>query len=169
MSGTAADARLLFKSWEGYSESNGKAFKYIIKPYNKISGRHLTAKTPWCQIAVISCLYQSGVPVSKSKNASQKMYITSGCTQSMNWYKSKKRYKARGVTPKVGWQPFYHFADKKGKRSSKPGHTGMVTSVDTKKKGYMYVIEGNKKNKVGYRFISYKSLDVMGFGIPYYK
>lgn len=156
MSGTAQDARKLFKSWNGYSESNGKVQKYIIKPYNKISKRNLNCKTtPWCQIAVVSCLYQSGV---------KKYYITSGCLQALNWYKKKKRYKARGYTPKVGDQVFYDF-----KGNGKPTHTGIVTSVNYKKKGYIYVIEGNKDNKVGYRHISYKSKNILGFGLPYYK
>lgn len=154
--GTAQDARLLFKSWNGYSESNGKAQKYIMKPYNKISGRSLNVKTtPWCQIAVVSCLYQAGV---------KKYYITSGCTQAMNWYKKKGRFKKRGTTPQVGWQVFYNFKDSS---TSKSTHTGIVTSVD-KKKGYMYVIEGNKSNKVGYRHIKYNSKSIVGFGLPYY-
>ena len=154
--GTAQDARLLFKSWNGYSESNGKAQKYIMKPYNKISGRNLNVKTtPWCQIAVVSCLYQAGV---------KKYYITSGCTQAMNWYKKKGRFKKRGATPQVGWQVFYNFKDSS---TSKSTHTGIVTSVD-KKKGYMYVIEGNKSNKVGYRHIKYNSKSIVGFGLPYY-
>lgn len=156
MSGTAQDARKLFKSWNGYSESNGKAQKYIIKPYNKISKRNLNCKTtPWCQIAVVSCLYQAGV---------KKYYITSGCLQALNWYKKKKRFKKRGVKPQVAWQVFYDF-----KGNGKPTHTGLITSVDYKKKGYIYVIEGNKDNKVGYRHISYKSKNILGFGLPYYK
>ena len=161
MAGGAENCRLKFKSWHGYSESNGKAQKYIINPYNKRTGRHLTCKVPWCQIAAIEAQLQS-----KSVN---KCYVTSGCKQSRNWYIKNKRYKARGVTPQVGWQVFYHFADKHGKRSSTPQHTGIITSVGYKKKGYIYVIEGNKSNKVAYRHINYKSLDIMGFGIPYYK
>lgn len=156
MAGTAQDARKKFKSWNGYSESNGKAQKYIIKPYNKIAKRNLNCKTtPWCQIAVVSCLYQAGV---------KKYYITSGCLQALNWYKKKKRFKKRGVKPQVAWQVFYDF-----KGNGKPTHTGLITSVDYKKKGYIYVIEGNKSNKVGYRHISYNSKYILGYGLPYYK
>lgn len=155
--GTVQEARALFKSWNGYSESNGKAQKYIMRPYNKISGRSLNVKTtPWCQISVVSCLYQAGV---------KKLYITSGCTQAMNWYKKKGRFKKRGTTPQVGWQVFYNFKDSS---TSKSTHTGIVTSVN-KKTGYMYVIEGNKSNKVGYRHIKYNSKNIVGFGLPYYK
>ena len=153
---TAAQARDKFKSWNGYSESNGKAQKYIIQPWNKKTGRSVNCKTtPWCAITTASCLIQIGVT---------KLSTSAGCTQQMSWYKSKKRWKNRGVKPQVGWLVFYDF---KGK--GKPTHTGMITSVNYKKKGYIYVIEGNKDNKVGYRHISYTSKNILGFGLPYYK
>lgn len=153
---TAAQARTKFKSWNGYSESNGKAQKYIINPWNKKTGMKVNCKTTaWCAITTASCLLQVGV---------KKLSTSAGCTQQMKWYKSKKRWRKRGSTPKVGDLVFYDF---KGK--GKATHTGMVTSVNYKKKGYIYVIEGNKSNKVGYRHISYTSKSILGFGIPYYK
>ena len=152
---TASKARAKFKSWEGYSESNGKAQKYIVDPWNKYMGMNVNCKKKaWCAIATASCLKQVGV---------KKMSMSAGCTTQMKWYKSHKRFKARGVTPQTGWLVFYDF-DGKGKST----HTGMVTSVNYKKKGYMFVIEGNKSNKVGYRHISYNSKSILGFGVPYY-
>lgn len=152
---TAAKARAKFKSWNGYSESNGKAQKYIVDPWNKYMGMNVNCKKKaWCAIATASCLKQVGV---------KKMSMSAGCTTQMKWYKSKKRFKARGVTPQVGWLVFYDFEGE-----GKATHTGMVTSVNYKKKGYIYVIEGNKSNKVGYRHISYTSKNILGFGVPYY-
>lgn len=153
---TASQARLKFKSWNGYSESNGKAQKYIIDPWNKKTGCKAKAKkNPWCAIAVASCLLQIGV---------KKLSLSAVCKTQMAWYKSKKRYKSRGVKPQVGWIVFYDF-----KGEGYPTHVGMITSVNYKKKGYIYVIEGNKSNKVGYRHISYTSKYILGFGVPYYK
>ena len=153
---TAAQARNKFKSWNGYSESNGKAQKYIVNPWNKYTGRKVNCKTTaWCAITTASCLRQVGV---------KKLSMSAGCTQQMKWYKAKKRWRKRGTTPKVGDLVFYDF---KGKGTAT--HTGMVTSVNYKKKGYIYVIEGNKSNKVGYRHISYTSKSILGFGVPYYK
>lgn len=160
MAANVTSAVRKIKSWHGYSESNGKAQKYIINPWNKKVGRKVNCKsTPWCAITTASCLLQIGVT---------KLSTSAGCTQQMQWYKSHKRWKARGVTPKAGWLVFYHFKQKNGKRSSKPGHTGLVTSVNAKT-GYMVVEEGNKSNAVGTRKIKFKSLDVLGFAVPYYK
>ena len=153
---TAAKARTKFKSWNGYSEANGKAQKYIVDPWNKYMGMKVNCKkTAWCAIATASCLHQVGVT---------KLSMSAGCTTQMKWYKSKKRWRNRGAVPKVGDLVFYDF-----KGEGKATHTGMVTSVNYKKKGYIYVIEGNKGNKVGYRHISYTSKYILGFGVPYYK
>lgn len=160
--GTAEAARLKIKSWRGYSESNGKAQKYIIQPYNKLTHRHLNCKTTkWCMITIVSCLYQSGVPKSK-------IYKSSGCLQQMRWFKSKKRWKVRGTKPQVGWIVFFDF---KKEKNGKPTHCGMITSADYKKKGYAYSFEGNKQDAVGCRHFSYSASNkcIVGYGIPYYK
>lgn len=153
---TAAKARAKFKSWNGYSESNGKAQKYIVDPWCKYMGMKISCKNhAWCAIAVASCLYQVGV---------KKRSMSAVCKVQMKWYKDKKRYHARGsYVPKVGDIVFYDF-----KGEGYATHVGMVTSVNYKKKGYIYVIEGNKSNKVGYRHISYTSKSILGFATPYY-
>lgn len=153
---TAAKARSKFKSWNGYSESNGKAQKYIVDPWCKYMGMKISCKNhAWCAIAVASCLYQVGV---------KKRSMSAVCKVQMKWYKDKKRYHARGsYVPKVGDIVFYDF-----KGEGYATHVGMVTSVNYKKKGYIYVIEGNKSNKVGYRHISYTSKSILGFATPYY-
>lgn len=153
---TAAKARSKFKSWNGYSESNGKAQKYIVDPWCKYMGMKISCKNhAWCAIAVASCLYQVGV---------KKRSMSAVCKVQMKWYKDKKRYHARGsYAPKIGDIVFYDF-----KGEGYATHVGMVTSVNYKKKGYIYVIEGNKSNKVGYRHISYTSKSILGFATPYY-
>lgn len=152
MAGKAADAVKLIRSWNGYSESNKKADRYIIKPWDKWVGRSLTSKTPWCQITCSSCLHQSGVTTTK----------TSGCLQAVNYYKSKKRWKKKTVKPCVGYQCFYDF---KGK--GRPTHTGLVTAVSG---NIVTVYEGNKSNKVGARKFNYKTYKYLyGWGSPAYK
>lgn len=146
------------KSWDGYSEKNGKAQKYIINPYNKLTKRKLTVKTPWCQITCVSADYQTKVV--------KKYTTTAGCRQALNWFKAKKHYYKKDATPKVGDQPFYDF---KRKKASKPTHTGRVISVDTKKHTCI-VEEGNTQNttkKRKFNYLTYKYL--LGFGRPFYK
>ena len=154
---TASQARTKFKSWNGLKE--GPAVdKAIINPWNKKTGRKCKSKnTPWCAISTASDLLQIGVKA---------LSTSAGCTQQLKWYKSKKRFRKRGSVPKVGDLVFYNF---KNSSTSKSTHTGMVTSVNYKKKRYIYVIEGNKSNKVGYRHIAYTSKSIVGFGVPCYK
>ena len=145
------------KSFLGASESNGKAQARVLRPYNKLTGRSLNVKTcPWCQIFIVSCEYQS-------KSVKAGYCKSSGCLQALNWYKKKKRYKKRGVTPSLAWQVLYDF---KGK--GKPTHTGLIVKVNKSKKT-ITVIEGNKSNKVAYRTISWNSKYILGYGLPYYK
>lgn len=153
MAGTSAQARAKIKSWLGYSESNGKADKYIVKPWGRWTGntKASSKKNPWCQITVSQCLHS--VKVSTSASA--------GCSQAQKWYRSRKRLKKRGVKPSPGWQVFYDF-----KGNGKPTHTGLVYSVSGK---YMTVIEGNNKNAVRARKILYTSKSVLSFGVPPYK
>lgn len=155
MSAGAKNCCAKFKSWNNYSERNGKAQKFIVSKYNARTGRHLNCKTVgWCQIAAIEAQLQS--------NSVRRAYITSGCKQSKAWYVKNKRWKNRGAIPSYGWQVFYDF---KGK--GKPTHTGLVTAVSG---STVTVYEGNKSNKVGARKFNYKTYKyVLGYGLPYYK
>ena len=150
-----------FASWNGYTEKDGRVQKYIISDYNKRTKRHLNCKTtPWCQIAAIEAQLQS--------SSVKRAYITSGCKQSKAWYVSNGRWKKRGTKKlALGWQVFYSFPNKKGKRSSVPVHTGIIYGI---KGAYIYVREGNMgSGRVGGRKIKYNSADINGFGVPYYK
>lgn len=156
---TSAQARTLFKSWNGLKEGP-QVDKKIINPWAKKTGRKgiKSKSVPWCAISCASCLIQIGM---------KKLSTSAACTTQLKWYKSKKRFKARGSKPAVGDLVFYNF--NKVKKANVSSHMGMVTSVNYKKKGYIYVIEGNKNDKVAYRHISYSSASIVGFGKPYYK
>lgn len=157
MAGGATKAANKIQSWSGYSEKNGKAQKYIVRPYNKLTGRKLTVKTPWCQITTVSDFYQT-------KSVSR-YTTTAGCTQAMKWFKNKKRFKKRGVKPTLGWQVFYNF--KNPKSTTRSTHTGLV--IGHKGTNKIIVKEGNAGDQVKSRTIAYDSKYIVGFGVPYYK
>lgn len=167
MSGTAQDARLTAKSFVGDTEKNGKVQKDIMSVYNKLTKRHLNCKVnAWCACFIVVVLYLCGI-------AKSKIYKSSGCTQQLAYYRKKKRFRPNGSTPQVGDIVFYNFKTPEGANTKKSTHVGIVTSVNYKKKGYIYVCEGNKKlangvDGVGYRHINYKSKYIVGFGVPYY-
>lgn len=161
MAGGATLAANKIQSWNGYSEAvkDGRAQKYIVKPYNKLTGRKLTVKTPWCQITVVSDFYQT--------KSCTKYTTTAGCTQAMKWFKNKKRFKKRGTKPLLGWQIFYNF--KNPGSTTKSTHTGLV--IGHKGNDKIIVKEGNagSPGHVKSRTISINSKYIVGFGIPYYK
>ena len=160
MSGGATLAANKIQSWNGYSETNGKAQKYIMKPYNKLTGRNLNVKTTaWCQITVVSDFYQT--------KSVTRYSTTAGCTQDMKWYKNKRRFKKRGTKPKLGWKVFYNF--KNPKSTTRSTHTGLV--IGHKGTTKIIVKEGNAGNpgEVKSRVIAYNSKYIVGFGVPYYK
>lgn len=143
---TAAQARTKFKSWNGLNETT----KYkqtqakIIVPWRKKMNRpKVTCKnTPWCAIALSSCLMQVGVKT---------MCYSAGCKQQLAYYKSKKRFKTKGR--KTGDIIFIG-------TNGKPTHIGMITSSK-------YYISGNINNKVGYAKLA--NAKIIGYATPFYK
>lgn len=143
---TAAQARTKFKSWNGLNETTKykQTQSKIIIPWRKKAGRpNVTCKnTPWCAIACASCLMQVGVKT---------LSLSAGCTQQMQFYKSKKRFKKTGR--KVGDLVFIG-------TGSKPNHMGLITSSN-------YYISGNCNNQVKYSKL--KGAKIMGYATPFYK
>jgi len=147
------------KSFDGASESNGRAQREIGNPYSKCVKRKVSVKkTPWCQITCVAADYTT---------KTCKVYTTTaGCRQALSWFKKKKHYYKKGATPKVGDQPFYDF---KRKKASKPTHTGRIISVNTKNHTCV-AEEGNVSNSTKKRRFNYKTYKyLLGFGRPLYK
>lgn len=81
-----------------------------------------------------------------------------GCQEAMNYYKAKKQYAARGVTPEPGWQIFFWNAD-----GDWVVHTGLVEKVEG---NTVYTIEGNASNGVNRRSYGIWSGRIAGYGCP---
>lgn len=142
---TAAQARKLFKSWNGLNESTKykQTQEKIIIPWRKKANRpNVTCRnTPWCAIAVSSCLLQLKI------NSCQ----SAGCKQQLAWYKARKRFKKTGR--KTGDLVFIG-------TNGKPTHIGLITSSK-------YYISGNCDNRVKYSKLA--GAKIIGYATPYYK
>ena len=148
----ASQCKAKWVSWRGYSESNGKADKYIIQPWNKATGNHATSKkNPWCAIAVASCLIQ--IMASGFSRAST-------CKSQKAYYKKHNRWIPAGQRPRIGDVIFV------------TGHEGTVTSTNVNGTGYFY--SGNCKNstlpsKFNWKKATWGKKKVLGYGRPIWK
>lgn len=150
---TVNQACNLMKKWRSLpcTEANGKADHYIIQPWNKKTGRHITSKsTPWCAVTVASCLLQihaSGYSLSAA------------CSTQRAYFKAHKRWIAAGNKPKRGDVMFI------------TGHEGIITCV--RSNGTGAYISGNSSNAVRLGTFNWKSKKcgskkILGYGRPKY-
>ena len=143
---TASEARLKFKSWNGLNETTTykqTQSKIIIPWRKKVNRPNVTCKnTPWCAIALSSCLMQVGVKT---------MCYSAGCKQQLDFYRSHKRFKKTGR--KTGDIIFIG-------SGSKCTHIGLITSSK-------YYISGNCSNSVKYSKLT--GAKIIGYATPFYK
>ena len=148
----ASQCKKKWVSWRGYSESNGKAQKYIIEPWNKATGCKANCKkNPWCAIAVASNLIQ--IKASGYSKAST-------CKTQKEYYKKHKRWISVGTRPQIGDVIFV------------TGHEGSVTSTSANGTATFY--SGNCKNSTLPSTFNWKkgtwgSKKVLGYGRPIWK
>lgn len=148
----ASQAKSKWVSWKGYSESNGKAQKFIVEPWNKATGCKANCKkNPWCAISVASCLIQiHGAGYSRAAT----------CKVQKSYYKRNKRWINAGTRPHIGDVIFV------------TGHEGMVTSTNKNGTGTFY--SGNCKNSTlpstfNWKKCTWGSKKVLGYGRPIWK
>lgn len=151
---TINQATKLIVSWRGYSESNGKADKFIIQPWNRATGCHATAKkNPWCAITVASDLLQI-----KAKGYSK----SSTCKGQKDYFKKHSRWIAKGKKPRRGDVIFV------------TGHEGIITCVRNNGTGVYYSGNtGAKTDRVAPASFNWKTgksgkKAIQGYGRPSY-
>ena len=151
---TVNQACNLMKKWRAMpcTESNGKADRYIIAPWNKKMHRHVSSKTTkWCAITVASCLMQiKAAGYSKS----------STCKNQKAYFKNHNRFFKPGTKPRRGDVLFI------------TGHEGIITCVRTNGTGAY--ISGNSSNAVRLGSFNWKTgkcgkRAIQGYGRPIYK
>lgn len=154
---TVNQACNLMKKWRSMpcTESNGKADRYIIAPWNRATGCHATAKkNPWCSITVASCFIQI-----KASGYSK----SSTCKNQKAYYKKAGRWIQKGKKPKRGDVIFV------------TGHEGIITCVRTNGTGaYISGNSGAKCDRVALSSFNWKTgksgkKSIQGYGRPIYK
>lgn len=150
------------KSWLNYGESTGK-HKAIIDTYNRITplpvGYKVKYTDEWCATFVSAVGWKAGL--------SDIILPECSCIRMIELYKKKKRWQeSDSYVPSPGDIVMYDWSDTgKGDNTGNPDHVGIVTSVsgDT-----IQVIEGNKSENVGYRYLKKNGRYIRGFCLPDY-
>ena len=150
------------KSWLNYGEVGGK-HKTIIDTYNRITplpvGYKVKYTDEWCATFVSAVGWKAGL--------SDIILPECSCIRMVELYKKKKRWQeSDSYVPSPGDIIMYDWGDTgKGDNTGNPDHVGIVASVngDT-----VQVIEGNKSETVGYRYLKINGRYIRGYCLPDY-
>ncbi len=153
------------KGWLGYGERTGQ-HRAIIDVYNRITplpvGVRLDYGQHWCAAFTSAVGWKAGL--------SDIILPECSCSRMIALYKKAKRWKeADDYVPQPGDLVMYDWADgtnfAKTDNTGAPDHVGIVTNVtgDTVK-----VIEGNKDDTVGYRYLKINGRYIRGYCLPDY-
>lgn len=151
-----------FTAWLGYKESDG-SYKKIIDIYNAHMPLARSYKVKytdeWCAAAGSAAAIEAGL--------TDIIPTECGCGEMLQLFRDLGRWKENdGYEPQPGDYIFYDWDDKgKGDNKGYPDHVGVVASVSG---DVIKVIEGNKSDAVGYRYIAVNGKYIRGFGIPDY-
>lgn len=166
MTYTRAQMVSLALSYDGVKGGSAK-HKKLVKTFNSVHphGEHMTYSRAWCACTVTAWLIMGGYT---PKN----MPMSCSCKQLIKDTKAlQKKGLAEWVEPDAwrGAEPgdlliYYWHAPKHGECSKYTSHVGMIYKHGKKDgvSGY-WVIEGNKNNKVGKRFVPYDWQYIRGF------
>ena len=158
---TAQDYLKVFRSWVGFSETNGK-FKQIIDIYNSHTPLALGYKVKytdeWCDTTVSAAAIQAGMV--------DLIGTECGCERHIAIFKKLGIWIEDGtVTPKPGYIIVYNWNTRTQPNEGFADHIGVVDSV---KNGIITCIEGNKGEAVGYRSIPVGWGYIRGYAAPKY-
>lgn len=114
----------------------------------------------WCACFVSWCADQNDLI--ESGTIPKFSYVPTG----VNWFKSEGLWKDSSYTPEAGDIIFFDIDDSgKARNSGSASHVGIVTAC---KNGYVYTIEGNRKNVCVERKYKLSSDKILGYGTPEY-
>ena len=152
----------IMKGWIGWSEANNK-HKKIIDIYNNhtplAQGYKVKYTDAWCATTVSAAFIKAGL--------ADIGFTECSCSRMINLYKAKGLWQEKdSYIPKLGDLIMYDWNDSGvGENTGAPEHVGMVTAVDGNE---ITVIEGNKNEAVGYRYMTVNGRYIRGYCTPNY-
>ena len=156
-------------AWLGCKESDG-SHKKIIDLYNRYKrpGDYtMTYADPWC--AAFSSAVGMAVAVANALDCKPYELIPSSaaCDPKIAQYKAMGRWdEADDTLPQPGDEIFYDWQDSgAGDNTGSSDHVGIVVEVSG---NTIKVIEGNKSDAVGYRWLLVNDARIRGYGTPDY-
>ena len=150
------------RRWLGCNEKDGSHMK-IINVYNKKKplprGYKVQRRDSWCATFVSAVAIAAGMDDIIPRECS--------CPKMIGLFQKMGRWQENdGYTPERGDIIFYDWQDSgKGDNRGSSDHVGIVYGVSN---NTITVLEGNKRDRVEYRFIAKNGRFIRGFGLPDY-
>ena len=162
MKRTAEDYLNVWRSWIGYSESNGK-YKEIIDIYNREKplprGYKVNDQDAWCDVTVSAAAIKAGMTDLIGRECS--------CEEHVKIFREKRIWIEDGtIIPKPGYLIVYNWNDRTQPNNGFSDHIGVVEYVDGNK---LVCIEGNYNNSVMRREIPVGWGYIRGYAAPEYE
>lgn len=119
-----------------------------------------TYHVDWCACFVSWCANKNGLI--SSDTIPKFSYVPTA----VNWFKANDQWENKSYTPQPGDIIFFDITDSGAARNSGDAdHVGIVVAC---KDGYVYTVEGNRKNKCVKMKYKIGSAKILGYGIPNY-
>lgn len=150
------------RGYLGCQESDG-SHRGIIDTYNTLPslprGYAVTYEDSWCATFVSTVIMECGL--------ADQIPVECSCQQMIDLYQELDRWEENDwYIPQVGDVIFYAWDESPlGDNTGWADHVGIVTGVYGP---ILQVIEGNKDDAVGYRYIPIGHPDIRGYGLPDY-
>lgn len=150
------------KSWIGYSEASGK-FKEIIDLYNAQTplpvGYKVKYTDEWCATYVSAVGIKAGLKDIILPECS--------CVRMIQLYQARGQWMERDdYVPDIGDIIMYDWQDSgSGDNTGTPDHVGYVAAVNGSN---LIILEGNRSQSVGYRYIQVNGVNIRGYCLPDY-
>lgn len=156
---TAQDYLNAWRSWVGFSETNGK-FKQIIDLYNSMKplprGYAVKYTDEWCDTTVSAAAIKAGCVGLVGREC--------GCEEHVKIFKSMGIWIEDGtITPQPGDIILFNWDSSVQPNNGYSDHIGVVESVSN---GKITTIEGNKGEAVARRVLSVGNGNIRGFARP---